>query len=62
MNEFVCKLCNKQFDYKSKLDEHLNRKKLCDNTYNKDENLIGKFKCELCDKTFTRNSTLNNHI
>ncbi len=46
---YLCIRCNKTFKYKSKLDEHLNRKILC-NTLKKE------YKCEICNVNFVRPS------
>ena len=41
---FICDLCNKEFKYKSKLEEHKNNKKPC--------NMIDKYECNDCNKIF----------
>ena len=46
---FTCNKCNKQFKYKSKLDEHMDRKIPC-NVPKKE------YKCEVCNINFVRPS------
>jgi hypothetical protein len=46
---FKCNLCNKEFKYESKLNEHKNRKISC-NTQKKE------YKCEICNINFVRPS------
>ena len=52
---FICNLCNKEFKYKSKLEEHKNRKTKCniikDNT-----------NCDICNINFNFKSDLERHI
>lgn len=53
-NIFTCNKCNKEFKYKSKLDEHHNRKGPC---VKKNES----YDCELCKSTFQYKSHLDIH-
>jgi len=52
---FICKDCQKVFRYKSKLEEHNNRKIAC-NAVKKDKN------CNLCKANFNYKSDLDRHL
>ena len=51
---YICNLCNRQFKYKSKLEEHKNRKKSC-NDIKENTN------CDLCNTNFNFKSDLERH-
>lgn len=53
-NKFICDLCNKEFKYKSKLEEHKNRKSKCNII--KDNN-----NCDICNVKFNFKSDLERH-
>src|ERR1700761_5041717 len=55
MVEHKCPKCNKIFQKKSHLQDHLNRIKPCDKKNQ-------KIKCEYCNKLYSRKDTLNRHI
>jgi hypothetical protein len=46
---YKCDLCNKEFKYESKLNQHKNRKKSCIDNKN-------EYKCDLCNINFVRPS------
>ena len=51
---FKCNLCNKKFNFKSKLNEHTNRKKPCNESKK-------EYKCELCSVVFVRPAEQRRH-
>jgi hypothetical protein len=51
---FQCNLCDKEFRFKSKLEEHKNNKKPCNK-------LKESFNCEICKSNFDHKSHLERH-
>src|ERR1700722_16093921 len=56
MVEFKCNKCSKNFYREKHLQNHLNRKNLCDKKENQQN------KCQYCKKLYSRKDTLNRHI
>jgi len=63
---YTCDKCNKTFDQKNNYSKHINRKKPCHQTINKDDennhNKCDKPICNYCKKSFSRIDVLNKHI
>lgn len=55
MDEFKCENCNKEFGRKRDLENHLNRKKPCN-----DPRYINN-KCDICEKSFSHRQSLHFH-
>ncbi len=50
-----CPKCMRKFDRKSSFDDHLNKKKPCNEKNHQN-------KCEYCNKMYSRKYTLDRHI
>ncbi len=53
MSKFECHKCGKDFNLKTNLERHLNRKKPC--------NIKIEYRCERCNYIFTKKSSLDYH-
>ncbi len=58
-NQYSCNVCNKEFKYKSWLQQHMKNKK-CINGIKKD--ISDQYKCEKCNSVFVHNKNLQRHI